>query len=82
MALVVPKITKELEAAILSALLAEYATEAAADPKSHKKLAAAVAKGVAQVLIKALQTEAEVMPGIPTAGSPAAQTSVAPGKIF
>jgi hypothetical protein len=82
MALVVPKIKKDLEAAIMAALTKEFAKEGGADPSSHKKLASAIAEGVAMVLIKALQTEAEVLPGIGTAGSPAAQTSVTPGKIF
>ena len=82
MALVVPKLTKDLEAAIAAALAAEFAGEAGADPSSHKRMAAAIAKAVAMVMVKALQTEAQVLPGIATAGSPAAHTSVAPGKIF
>lgn len=82
MALVAAKIKKELEAAILSALAKEFAKESGADTSSHKKIAAAVADGVSKVIIQALQTEAEVLPGIATAGSPAAQTSVTPGKIF
>lgn len=82
MALAIPKIQKEMEAAITSALKTQFAKEGEADASSHQKMAAAVAQGVTQVLIKALQTEAEVLPGIPTAGSPAAQTSVGPGKIF
>ena len=82
MPLVVPAIQKEMEAAILSALTSVYGPEAAADPSSHAKLAAAISQGVTTVLIKALQTQAQVLPGINTAGSPAAQTSVSPGKIF
>lgn len=82
MALVVPKITKDLEAAILNELKSVFGKEADADPSSHQKIASAVAIGVAKVLIMALQSDATVLPGIPTAGSPAAQTSVAPGKIF
>jgi hypothetical protein len=82
MPLVAPAIEKEMEAAILSALTAAFATEATADPSSHRKIAGAVAKGVTTVLVKAIQTQAEVLPGIATAGTPAAQTSVSPGKIF
>lgn len=82
MALVTPKLQKEMEAAILSALQAQFAGEAGADPSSHQRQAAAIAEGVVTALVKALQTEAEVLPGIGTAGSPAAQTSVTPGKIF
>lgn len=82
MALVAPKIQKEMEAAIYAALQVNFAKEAAADPSSYQKQAAAIAKGVATVLIKALQTEAQVLPGIATAGSPVAQVTTAPGKIF
>jgi hypothetical protein len=82
MALIVPKITKELEAAILGELSTAFGKEAAADPSAHQKIASAVAKAVAKVLIAALQGEAEVLPGIATAGSPASQVTVAPGKIF
>lgn len=82
MALVIPTIQKEMEAAISAALTTQFAKEGSADPTSHQKMAAAIAQGVTQVLIKAIQTQAEVLPGIATAGSPAAQTSVSPGKIF
>jgi len=82
MALVAPSIQKQMEAAILSALLSQFGEEAAADPSSHQKIAAAVAEGVTNVIITALTTQAQVLPGIPTAGSPAAQTSVGPGVIF
>lgn len=82
MALVIPAIQKEMEAAIMGALTSQFAKEGGADPSSHQKIAAAVAEGVTQVLIKALTTQAQVLPGIATAGSPAAQTSVSPGMIF
>lgn len=82
MPLLIPKITKDLEAAIMAALKTEFAAEGVADTSSHQKIAAAVAKGVAQVIVLALQSDATVLAGIPTAGSPAAQVSVAPGKIF
>lgn len=82
MPLIAAKIKKEMEAAIMAALTSEFAAEGGADPSSHKKIAAGVAAGVAEVLVKALTTEAQVLPGIPTAGSPAAQTSVGPGKIM
>ena len=82
MALVIPTIQKEMEAAISAALTTQFAKESSADPAAHQKMAAAIAQGVTQVLIKAIQTQAEVLPGIATAGSPAAHTSVSPGKIF
>lgn len=82
MALVIPAIQKEMEAAIAAALTTQFSKEGPADPTSHQKTAAAIAQGVTQVLIKALQTQAQVLPGIATAGSPAAQVSVSPGMIF
>jgi hypothetical protein len=82
MALVAATIQKQMEAAIMSALMTQHAKSAVADPESHQKTAAAIAQGVTTVLITALQTQAQVLPGIATAGSPAAQTSVSPGVIF
>jgi hypothetical protein len=82
MALVVPKITKDLEAAILNELKSVFGKEGDADPSSHQKIASAVAIGVAKVLIMALQSDAEVVPGQVTAGSPASQVTTTVGKIF
>ena len=84
MPLIAPVIQQKLELAIIAELTASFG--ASADPKtvtdSHKKIAAAVAKAVAQVIVTELTTNAQVLPGIPTAGSPAAQTTVGPGKIL
>jgi hypothetical protein len=82
MALVAPLIQKEMEAAILSSLTRVYASEAAADPASYQKMAEAIAEGVTQTLIKAIQTQAQVLPGIATVGAPNAHISVTPGQIF
>ena len=82
MPLVIPKIQKQMEAAIVAALKTQFAKESGADATAHKKIAAAVAQGVTQVLIKALQTDATVLPSIKTAGSPTSQLTVTPGKIF
>jgi tRNA A37 threonylcarbamoyltransferase TsaD len=46
-----------------------------------QKLAEAIS-GIAADIIMEIVQNAQVLPGIPTAGSPAAQTSVAPGKIM
>jgi dihydroneopterin aldolase len=51
-------------------------------PGSHKKLAEAIAKAVAKVIVAELTTSAQVSVGIPTAGSPASQTTVSVGKII
>lgn len=82
MALVIAKIQKKLEAAILAAIAKQFAKEGGADKASHKKIAAAVAEGVAKVIITALQKDATIVPGIDTAGSAAAQKTVKPGKIL
>lgn len=37
--------------------------------------------GIAADIVLEIQTNAQVLPGIPTAGSPAAQVTVAPGQI-
>jgi hypothetical protein len=81
MALVVAKIKKDLEAAILAALKTQFAKEGGADSKSHQKMAAAIADGVSKVMVNALQKDAQVLPGIPTSGSAAAQATTKPGKI-
>lgn len=82
MALVAAAIQKQMEAAILSALASSFPDGAAGDPTAHQKMAAAIAQGVTTTLITALQTQAQVLPGIATAGSPAAQTSTTFGVIF
>lgn len=46
-----------------------------------QKLAEAIS-GIAADIVTEIITNAQVMPGIPTAGSPASHTSVAPGKIL
>ena len=45
-----------------------------------QKMAEAIS-GIAADIVMEIVTNAQVLPGIPTAGSPAAQVTVAPGKI-
>lgn len=52
---------------------------AAADPM-WEKMAEAIS-GIAADIIMEITQNAQVMPGIPTAGGPASQATVAPGKI-
>lgn len=82
MPLIEPKIKKELQDEIIKEL---KALSKGADKKtvsaSHKKLATAIAAAVAKVIVGAITKDAMIGPGIPTAGSPAAQATVAPGKI-
>lgn len=81
MPLIAGKIKKDIEAAVLAALTSEFSKEASADPKSHQKLAKAIS-AIADVIVLALTVDAQVAPGIPTAGSPAAQVTTGPGKII
>jgi hypothetical protein len=80
MALIADKLKKDIEKQLLNALNREFKDSQKADADSNKKLAAAISD-IALVIVKALQTEAEVLPAIPTAGSPASQVTTAPGRI-
>lgn len=80
MPLVAPLIKKKVEAALLAGFTKEFPKEASADPTSYQRMAAAISEMV-PVLIESIVTQAEVLPGIATAGSPPAHVSVAPGKI-
>ena len=80
MPLVAPKLKKKMEATLLSAFIREFGPEAAADPTSHKKMAAAISD-VALDIVAAILTEAEVAPGIPLAGSLGGGATTGPGKI-
>jgi aspartate aminotransferase-like enzyme len=81
MALIPATIQQQMTQAIKAALDTAMPEGVKADPSSHQKLAAAIAQGVTTVMVTALTTQAQVMPGIVTAGSPATQTSTTPGKI-
>lgn len=81
MPLVAGKIKKDIEAAVYAALMSEFSKEASADSKSHQKMAKAIS-AIADVLFLVLTVDAQVAPGIPTAGSPAAQVTTAPGKLM
>lgn len=71
MPLIPAAIQQELELALFAAFLKEFAKEAAADPTSYQRQAKAIAEGVAQVLIKAITTQAIVTGG----------GTLGPGKI-
>jgi uncharacterized protein (DUF362 family) len=49
--------------------------------ENWQKMAEAIS-GIALDIVMEIVQNAQVMPGIPTAGSPASQTSVGPGKIL
>jgi hypothetical protein len=88
MALVAPVIKKLVEAKVLAAYQREFGDLQANNPEAIQswQKQAKIAAEIAGVIIEAIQTQAEVAPGIPvtTAGSAAAQTgaTVAPGKIL
>lgn len=82
MPIVEPKIAKTLEAAIIKEMKAAYPSGPDDQADSHKKLAGALAKAIAKILADTLLKDAQIAAGIPTAGSPSAQVTVAPGKII
>lgn len=83
MPVVEPKIAKTLEAAIIKEMASAFSGDGPDDQAdSHKKLAGALSKAIAKVLADTLLKDAQVAPGIPTAGSPAAQATTAPGSII
>jgi len=81
MPIIEPKIAKNLEAAIIKELKSAFPDGPDDQADSHKKLAGALSRAIAKVLAKTLLSDAKVAPGIPTAGSPAAQVTTAPGSI-
>lgn len=83
MPIVEPKIAKTLEAKLISEMTKAFAGPNAPPDiaDSHKKMAGAIAKAVANVLASTLLQDAQVAAGIPTAGSPTAQATTAPGKL-
>lgn len=87
MPIVPPKLKKDIEDAVSSALAREFAEEASiSDTASadHKRLAAAISD-MGLVIATFLISEVAVAPGIPlaSAGSPVAHTgsTVGPGKL-
>lgn len=83
MALVGPVLKKKMETALMAAFAREFKEEIAQNKTaaaSHKKMAAAISD-IALTIVEELLTQAQVAPGIPTAGSPSSQVSCGPGKI-
>lgn len=90
MPLVAAKMKKDLETAILAGLMREHKDDIKANPKAadaHKKMAAALSD-IANVIVLALLTEAQIAPGIPVVGAgggvpgPMSGVTTAPGKIL
>jgi hypothetical protein len=82
-------VAKQLQAGLQIAILSELDRAFAAEgkvnketAKNHQKLADALAIAIAAEVVKFLQTAVQVAPGIPTAGSAAAQVTTAPGKLI
>jgi hypothetical protein len=69
-------LAKQIETQITAALAKRG--NAQIDPKSISGLA----EGIAMAIVPHLLTNAQVAPGIPTAGSPTAQATVAPGTLM
>jgi len=72
---------QQIEQALTSAFEREFGKDSSADPTAHAKLASAISD-IGLILVTYLQTNAQVAPGIPTAGSPAAQVTTAPGSLL
>lgn len=78
------KLKKALEARIIAAMAREFKEEMGVNKdaaKAHKRMAAALSD-IAMDIVTMLLTECQVAVGIQTAGSPASQTSVTPGKLI
>lgn len=93
MPLVIPSIESKLKSAIFENLKKEFKPDISrgenysAEAERHlRKIANAVAKGVAQVIVEAIQNDAQVAPGqaVVTSGSPSnhAGSVVSPGRIL
>jgi predicted NBD/HSP70 family sugar kinase len=89
MALVGDKLKSKMQSTLEKSLKEQFAKDSKDNPKAEemwKKMAAAIAE-IAVDIVQTIQQDAEVAagisltvnPGIPTAGSPAAQTTVGPG---
>lgn len=81
-------VAKTLEAALMATILSEldsaFSEEGKVNKKSsenHKKMADALAKAISKEVVKFLQTQVQVAPGIPSAGNAAAMVTTAPGKL-
>jgi len=87
MALVATEMKAAMKAAIVAGLAREFAAVSSTDGyagismEQWTKLADAISD-IALVVVLELTTKAQVAPGIPTAGSPAAQVTVGPGQII
>lgn len=84
MAMVAEKLRKAIETRIYNGLKKEFAKEAKDNPEADEawKRQAKVIADIALDIVAFLQTDVQVAPGIPTAGSPASQSTVAPGKLM
>ncbi len=90
-AVIEAKLTQEIYMNLKAAFAADAATAKGYPPEAdekHRKMAEAIAKGVAKVIVSELQTNAQVAPGIPIAGSgggvvgPVSGVTTSPGKIL
>lgn len=85
MTMVAKSLENTLKLAIIAALNTEFKDEAKtnkAAAENHQKLANALAKAISEEVVKFLQSQVQVAPGIPTAGSAAAQVTTGPGKLI
>lgn len=84
MPIIEAKIAMSMEAAIMSELVSALSGPNSPPDiaDSHKKLAGAIAKGVAKILAQTLMLEVQVAPGIPVAGALGPGATAGPGKLM
>ena len=80
MPLVGPALKAKFKDSIMAGLKKEFGGTGDHEP-SWEKIASAISE-IAVDIVDAMHNDAQVAPGIPTAGSPAAQVTVGPGKIL
>lgn len=84
MPLLAPALKKKIEAVVLSAFQKEFKKEYDADPTTYKRMAKVISE-VAEPIVSAITTEAQVMPGISSVGTsptgPTTGATITPGKV-
>jgi hypothetical protein len=84
MPMVAAKLQSAIETRIYNALSKEFEEEGKKNKEAKKawKRQAKVISEIALDIVDFLMMDVQVAPGIPTAGSPAAQATTAPGKLM
>jgi hypothetical protein len=83
MAMIPKQIAKIVEDKVFTALNAEFGslTSTNEDVSEQWRKQAKIHAAAAEAIIQAILSMGQVAPGIPTAGGPASQVTIAPGKL-